>query len=51
MSTPQLLLATLILPGLWGWLIGTCGHRWWRRSERQPPRVDTPPRRLTDYDI
>ncbi len=50
MTTTQLILATLVLPGLWGWLIGMLGHRWWPLSERANITARGPAR-LTDYDI
>jgi len=51
MRTFQLVLATLVLPGLWGWIIGACGHRWWRAGERTGVSGVPEPRRFTDYDI
>jgi hypothetical protein len=52
MTTPQLLLATIVLPGLWGWLIGACGHRWWKVSESGAPVIGAAAsRRPTDYEI
>jgi hypothetical protein len=52
MSTPQLLLATIVLPGVWGWLVGSCGNRWWKVSERRASLMNAAAsHRPTDYEI
>ena len=50
MTTAQLILATIALPGLWGWFIGTGGTRWWPIKATTPDPLK-PLTRLTDYDI
>ncbi len=48
--SPYLLISTLVLPGLWGVIVGWSGHRWW--PARPAPRPDRPKAfRVTDYDI
>jgi hypothetical protein len=52
MTALQLVLTTIILPGAWGWIVGSCGHRWWKVSEhRTPPMSGSASRRPTDYEI
>ena len=52
MTFTGLIIATIVLPGAWGWLIGTSAARWWPVNQQvgaRPPK--TAVRRLTDYDI
>lgn len=52
MSFTVLLLTTIFLPGLWGWLIGACAGRFWPVSVApQRPAVPAPAQRPPDYDI
>jgi hypothetical protein len=50
MTTLQLVLASIVLPGAWGWIVGSCGHRWWKEPERRTPALSAA-RRPTDYQI
>jgi hypothetical protein len=52
MTTSTLLMATFVLPALWGWMVGTVGSRWWGVPETPPVApASLTSRRLTDYEI